>query len=219
MAHEWAGRAAVAGAVCLAGGGATVTTAVATTPGLGLTDYVSEAGVRSAPHASAYRFGIFVLAAALALIAMALLPAARLAAAALAGAAALTATSGSVTCSTGCPLPPFEHATGADLLHGGASIVAVAVCVLAMLPLAGGAGPAALTRPARVALALAGPLSVAVGLAMLVAGHGAATGVLERALLLVIAAWLFALGLRLGWRAPRQRRGDRRERYETRRVP
>jgi hypothetical protein len=216
MAHEWAGRAAVAGATCVVIGGAMVGIAVATTPEVGLADYVSEAGVRSAPHASAYRIGILVLAAALALLAAALLPVARLAAAALASAAAFTVASGSVTCSDGCPLPPFERATGADLVHGGASILAVAVCVGTMLLLAGGAGPAVLTRPARVALAAAGPLSVSVGLAMLVAGHGAATGVLERALLLVIAGWLFAVGALLRRRAPRQRRRDRRDRYGTR---
>jgi hypothetical protein len=211
MADGWARRAAAAGgAACLGAGGGTVAVAVAATPGLGLTGYVSEAGVQAAPHASAYRLGIFLLATGLALLAVALLPVARLAGVALTAAAALAVVSGSVTCSDGCPLPPFERATGADLVHGGASVAAVAACVGAMLSVAVG-GPPALAGLARAALVAAGPLSVAVGLAMLLAGHGTATGVLERALLAVVVGWLLAVGLRL---TPR-RHGGRSSKAQT----
>ena len=98
--------------------------------------------------------------------------------------------SGAVTCSAGCPLPPFERATAADLVHGGASIAATASVVLAMVTLAvsGPAGPA-LRRLAGLAAAVALPLCAAVGLAMLVLGRGAVVGVLERLVLALAVLW------------------------------
>jgi hypothetical protein len=157
------------------------------------------------------------LAVALLLLAAALPGALRVAAGLLAAAAAGTAVSATVNCSVGCPLPPFESATTADLVHGGASIAAVACCVFAMLTLAVAPAPAGLARLPRVAglvgrlpaapatagrLALVAvlaalPLSALVGLAMLGLGRGTVVGVLERLLLLVIACWLVGTALAL----------------------
>ena len=60
----------------------------------------------------------------------------RLAPALLAAGGVLTGLSGAVTCTAGCPLPPFEQPTVADLVHGGASVAATAAVVLAMVALA-----------------------------------------------------------------------------------
>ncbi len=108
----------------------------------------------------------------------------------LATGAVFTAVSGAVTCSDGCPLPPFERATTADLVHGGASIAATAAVVFAMVTLAvsGPAGPA-VRRLAGPAAALALPLCAAVGLAMLVLGRGPFVGVLERLILALAVLW------------------------------
>lgn len=182
--------AASAAAGCVVAGAVAVTVAVAAGPGPGLTGYVSEAGVTDSGYAGAYRIGVFALAAALLLLAAALPPALRAAAALLLAGAAGTALSGAVACSTGCPLPPFEAATVADLVHGGASIAATAAVVFAMLALVlHPAAGRALRRVAGVGAALALPLAGAVGLAMLLVGRGGLVGVLERLLLAVAAGW------------------------------
>jgi hypothetical protein len=183
--------AAAGSAACVLAGAAAVTVAVMAGPGPGLSGYVSEAGIPSSGYASAYRLGIFALAAGQLLLAAALPPAMRLAAWLLVAGAACTAVSGVVTCSDGCPLPPFEHTTAADLVHGGASIAAVATCVFAMLAvLLSPPAPARLRRLSGAAAAVALPLSAAVGLAMLILGRGAVVGVVERILLAVAALWL-----------------------------
>ncbi|MGW4497247.1 DUF998 domain-containing protein [Micromonospora sp. NPDC004336] len=185
--------AASAAAGCAAAGTVAVTVAVVAGPGPGLTGYVSEAGVTDSPYAPAYRIGVFALAAALLLLAAALPARLRVAAGLLAAGSVCTLVSGAVACSEGCPLPPYERATAADLVHGGASIVAVAAVVLAMLAIAflPGAGRA-LRRLAAGAAAAALPLAGAVGLAMLAVGRGALVGVLERLLLLVAVLWAAA---------------------------
>ncbi|MEU0150669.1 DUF998 domain-containing protein [Micromonospora fulviviridis] len=192
--------AAASGAAgCVVAGAVAVTVAVAAGPGPGLTGYVSEAGVTDSGYAGAYRIGVFALAAALLLLAAALPPALRTAAALLVAGAAGTALSGAVACSTGCPLPPFEAATVADLVHGGASITATAAVVFAMLALL--LSPATgrlLRRVAGIGAALALPLSAAIGLAMLTVGRGGLVGVLERFLLTVAAAWGLATAAVLG---------------------
>jgi hypothetical protein len=207
VADGWrlAAAATAAGAVAL--GAAAVTLAVVAGPGPGLTGYVSEAGVASSGYASTYRLGVFGLAAGLLLLAAALPTALRLASALLATAAGATALSGAVTCSDGCPLPPFEPATSADLVHGGASVAAVAAGVFAMLSIAvSGRAPQALRRVSAGAAVLALPLSAAVGLAMLALGRGAVVGVVERVLLAVVALWVIAAALTVagrGWAFPR----------------
>ncbi|MGC5029569.1 DUF998 domain-containing protein [Micromonospora sp. DT229] len=101
-----------------------------------------------------------------------------------------TVLSAGVPCSTGCPLPPFEAATVADLVHGAVSIVAAGATVLAMIAIVlsrAAANP--LRRTARISLAAALPLAGALALAMLFIGRGPLAGVLERLLLLVIVSW------------------------------
>ncbi|GAA4562356.1 hypothetical protein GCM10023176_03410 [Micromonospora coerulea] len=201
MADPGLGRvvAASAAAGCTLAGAVAVTVAVVAGPGPGPTGYVSEAGVADSPYAPAYRIGIFAVAAALLLLAVALPPALRVAAALLAAGSVLTLLSGAVTCSAGCPLPPFETATAADLVHGGASIAATAAVVFAMLALL--VSPAAvpgLRRIAGLGAALALPLSAAIGLAMLTVGRGGLVGVLERLLLAVAAGWGLATATALG---------------------
>jgi hypothetical protein len=120
----------------------------------------------------------------------------RIAAGLLVASGLWTLLSGAVTCSTGCPLPPFERATVADLVHGGASIAATAAVVFAMITIV--LAPTArrpLRRIAVLAATVALPLAGTVGLAMLFAGRGSLVGVLERLLLAVAALWGLATAL------------------------
>ncbi len=194
-----ASRVAAAGAaVCVLTGTAAVTLAVVAGPGPGLTGYVSEAGVAASGYAWTYRIGVFALATALLLLAVALPATLRVAAALLVGGGLATVLSGAVTCSAGCPLPPFERATVADLVHGGASIAATAAVVFAMIAIV--LCPAAgrpLRRTACVAATVALPLAGAVGLAMLIVGRGSLVGVLERLLLAVAVLWGLATAVTL----------------------
>lgn len=188
-------RAAAWGAAAfLVAGGAAVTVAVVAGPAPAWTGYLSEAGVGPGVHASAYRVGVLGLAVGLLLLAAVVRVTSRLAAGLLAGAAVGAALSGSVTCSEGCPLPPFDAATTADLVHAGASIAAVAACVFAMPAVASASGPG-LRRGSLVAVGVALPLSATVGVSMLVVGRGAVVGVVERALLVTIALWLIGLAV------------------------
>ncbi|XTZ15233.1 DUF998 domain-containing protein [Micromonospora echinospora] len=192
-------RAAGAGAaICVLGGAIAVVVAVVAGPGPGLTGYVSEAGVADSGYAPTYRAGVFALAAGLLLLAVALPAVARPAAALLAAGSVCTLLSGAVTCSDGCPLPPFERATTADLVHGGASIAGVAAVVFAMVAVV--LCPAAGTRVRRVAAVgalVALPLAAAVGLAMLVVGRSTLVGVLERLLLAETVGWGLATAILL----------------------
>lgn len=195
VARRVAGSAA---AGCASAGAVAVTVAVVAGPGPGLTGYVSEAGIAGSGHATTYRIGILALAAALLLVGAALPPGVWAAPALLATGAVFSAVSGAVTCSAGCPLPPFERATAADLVHGGTSIAATASVVLAMVTLAvsGPAGPV-LRRLAGMAAVVALPLCATVGLAMLVLGRGPVVGVLERLVLAVAVLWGVATGTTL----------------------
>jgi hypothetical protein len=197
--------AAWAAAACILAGTVAVTVAVVAGPGPGLTGYVSEAGVADSAYAPTYRLGIFAVAGGLLLLAVALPAALRVAAGLLVAGGLCTALSGAVTCSAGCPLPPFEQATVADLVHGGASIAATAAVVFAMLAvLFAPAAQRRLRRLAALGAALSLPLAGAVGLGILFVGRGSLVGVLERLLLAVCAAWglATALALRLKGRAP-----------------
>ncbi|MET8349444.1 MULTISPECIES: DUF998 domain-containing protein [unclassified Micromonospora] len=171
-------------------GAVAVTVAVVAGPGPGFTGYVSEAGIAGGGHAATYRIGILALAGSLLLLAAALPPGVRAAPALLAAGAVCTALSGAVTCSAGCPLPPFERATVADLAHGGASIAATASVVFAMIALAV-AGPVdrAVRRLSGTAAALSLPLCATVGLGLLVIGRGTVVGVLERLILALAILW------------------------------
>lgn len=191
MAEDTARRIAAAfAAVCLAAGVAAVTVAVVAGPGPGPVAYVSEAGIADSGYAGAYRIGIFSVAASLLLLAGALPPGLRAAAGLLGVGAVATVLSGAVTCSEGCPLPPFEATTVADLVHGGASIAATAAVVLAMLVvLFSPVADQGLRRIAAVGAALALPVAAVVALALLLVGRSTLLGLSERVLLVVVAAW------------------------------
>ncbi|WP_422752837.1 DUF998 domain-containing protein [Micromonospora sp. WMMD708] len=205
---------AVAGwiaAGCVLLGGVAVTVAVGAGPGGPWRGYVSEAGVSDSAFASTYRLGVFALAAALLSLAAALPATLRLAAGLLLAGAAGTVVSGAVTCSAGCPLPPFETATPADLVHAGASIVAAGVTVLAML-VVGFLRPATpeLRRVARVAGVVALPVAGAVALGLLTVGRGDLVAGLERMLLVICAGWGLCTALLLARHRPAtDRRADR----------
>ncbi|WKU04684.1 DUF998 domain-containing protein [Micromonospora sp. HUAS LYJ1] len=199
-ARAVAGRVA---ACCVLLGAVAVTVAVGAGPGGPWRGYVSEAGVRDSAFAPTYRMGVFALAAALLSLAAALPVTLRLAAGLLLTGAAGTVLSGAVTCSAGCPLPPFEAATPADLVHAGASIVAAGVTVLAML-VVGFLRPATpgLRRVGRVAGVVALPVAGAVALGLLTVGRGGLVAGLERVLLVVCAGWGLCTALLLARHRP-----------------
>jgi len=189
--------ARLAAASTVVGAGLVVASVVATRR-LWFGGYVSEAGVAAEPQASTYRWGILGLALGLLLLAVALVRVLPLTAVLLAGSGLFAALSGSVSCSTGCPLPPYESATAADLVHGGASILAVGAATLAIAALAVTSEDTPVRRLSRLTFWIVGPLVVAVGLAMLVLGRGQLTGLLERAILLTATAWTLVAALRVG---------------------
>ncbi|RIV40938.1 DUF998 domain-containing protein [Micromonospora radicis] len=116
----------------------------------------------------------------------------------LVAAALATTLSGAVTCSAGCPLPPFERATVADLVHGAASIAATAAVVLTMIAIAlCRTVDRVLRRIAAIAATVALPLAGAVGLAMLLIGRSTLVGLLERLLLAVAVSWALTTTLTL----------------------
>ncbi|GGM29676.1 MULTISPECIES: DUF998 domain-containing protein [Micromonospora] len=200
--------AASAAAGCTVAGVVAVTVAVVAGPGPGLTGYVSEAGIAGSGYAPTFRIGIFALAAALLLLAVALPRRLRPAAGLLVAGSVCTLLSGAVTCSEGCPLPPFERATVADLVHGVAAVVATACVVFAMAAVVWFArAEVTLRRLATAAVVLALPLAGAVGLAMITLGRGAVVGVLERVLLGVAAGWALATATAVALRRPTSRLG------------
>lgn len=196
-------------AITTAAGGAAVGAALAALPDP-WAGYVSEAGVPGTPRAGLYRAGLLALSAALVLLAAALAGPTRTAGALLIGGGLLGALSASVPCTPGCPLPPYQPSTAADLLHAGASALAVAAVVLAMLALAvlphpHRPGVARLRRPAvarlrrggRIGFAVAAPPLVALGLALLLLGRGPVTGLLERGVLAITLGWLLVASVLL----------------------
>ena len=171
--------------------------AAATTP---LGGYVSEAGAGSSGHATTYRLGAAGLALGQALFALALsyspasrwvwaVPLVPLTVSLVALDAVFGGVSAVVSCSPGCPLPPHETSTARDLVHGGASILAVGLLSLALLGVAVFWPPGPLVRPSRIAAAIVVPLVAASGLAILIVGRGYLTGLLERAVLVAAVGW------------------------------
>jgi Protein of unknown function (DUF998) len=191
--------AALVAAGCVVGGATAVIVALLGGAGPKPIKYVSEAGAEGSPYAPAYQGGMYAMAAGLVLLAVALRPAARPAAALLAAGAAATTLSGTVPCTEGCPLPPYEPTTPADLVHAAASIVAVAAWVFAIVATAAAAGVASgVRRFSAGAAALALPLSVAVGVAILVAGRGSVVSIVERLLLVVTVVWAVGAATAIG---------------------
>lgn len=155
-----------------------------------ITGYLSELGVETQPQAARYRAGMLLLAAGVALLGTALWPITRLGAGLLGVAALNGVVSGSVPCSDGCPLPPYERFTAADLVHGGTSAAAVGICALAILGVAKAAAGAPLGRVSLISFGVVAPLVVAVGVSMLTVGRGEVTSILERLTLSATLAWI-----------------------------
>jgi hypothetical protein len=185
-------------------GAALVVKAVAATRGLWYDGYVSEAGVGQ--QASTYRAGVLGIGAGLLLLAVSVAGFVPMAAVLLAIGGVFAVLSGSVACSKGCPLPPYESPTAADLVHAGASVLAIGLVGLAMIAVALGRGAeAALRRASRLAVFVVVPVLAAAGFAVLGLGRGPVTGVLERTSLALTTTWMLVLCIGLS-RPARSRR-------------
>jgi Protein of unknown function (DUF998) len=151
---------------------------------------VSEAGTGGQPFALAYRTGLLILALGVALLGVCFRAGGRLVGTLLLVASGLAAVSGAVSCSGGCPLPPYEPATTADVVHAGASIVGMATLAAAMVATWWLAVDRALRQLSLGAAALTIPLGGAIGLIMLFVGRSQLGATLERLLLVVAVTWL-----------------------------
>jgi len=192
---------ATAGLTVLAGA-LVMLVALIALPGPWLAGYVSEAGVAGRPFAVAYRCGLVLLAFGVALLGASLrrVPAAG---GLLGAAAVLATTSGAVPCSSGCPLPPFEPTTVADVVHAAASILGMFALAAAMAAVALASGARlALRRLAFAAAGLTVPLGGFLGLIMLFVGRGGLGAWLERLLLVVAVSWLIGTALVTSLREP-----------------
>lgn len=171
------------------------------TRSLALGRYVSEGGIGGAPHAWLYRISVWLLAVALALLA----PRARAPLAVLAfGLAAPAAfVSGAVSCSLGCPLPPFEHPTAGDLVHAGGTIVALLLCGFVMLVYGFERLDSPRRRAGRAGLALVVPVLALAAIGLFFVGRSVYTGVSERAALAATSLWLIATSVAQWWPAGR----------------
>jgi hypothetical protein len=110
-------------------------------------------------------------------------------------ASGLALVSSRVSCTAGCPLPPYQRTTFQDLVHAVASVGAVGFVALAMLVIATVFPPGALRSVARVATVVSMPLLVALAVAILAAGAGELTGALERTSLVVVLASVIGAAL------------------------
>ena len=177
--------------------------------------YVSEAGVATYPRVWVYRSGILVVSAALALLGLVWAAATRrmdinaavlrtgflrigaLVAGLLIAAGLLGVVSASVSCTAGCPLPPYEHTTAMNLVHAGASSLAIGLAVVAMLVIAATSTDGPMRSSARIGFILTGPTLVALAVCLLALGRATPTAILERIVLTEVLAWLAATSIRL----------------------
>jgi hypothetical protein len=190
---------AVGGFVCTAAGFVLLAVSVVATRRLWFSGFVSEAGIGAS--AGPYRVGLWFAGAGLVLLAVALAGEVLGAAGLLAGAGVCSALSATFTCTAGCPLPPYEATTAADLLHAAVSILAIGAVALAMLAVAAWGRDPSLRRVSRVGAVVVLPLVTAVGIALLAVGRGQITGVLERVVLVGVTAWTLAMCLTAARRA------------------
>ncbi len=186
-----AGRLATAAAVAVLVGALTMLAGLIAAPGPWTQGYVSEAGTTGMPLAVAYRWGLAGLGLGVGLLAAVLRRGSRPVATLLTGAAVLAATSGAVPCTAGCPLPPYEPTTVADVSHTVASVIGMVVLAgaMALVALSRTFGTV-LRRLATVAVVIIVPLGATLGLTMLLAGRGPVSATLERAALVVAVSWL-----------------------------
>jgi uncharacterized protein DUF998 len=185
-----AGCAVLSGAILMV-------VALVAAPGPWSSGYVSEAGTPDRPLAVAYRIGVIVLAAGVALLGVAVHRQAPPAAALLGLAAVLAATSGSVACTSQCPLPPFEPTTAADVVHAAAAIAGMAMLAAAMGAIMLSSADRVLRRLAAAGAVLTVPTGAALGLTMLFLGRGTLVAVLERILLAIAISWLIGTSILL----------------------
>jgi hypothetical protein len=195
--RAWAAVAAVATPLAALG------LVLATRDGPGIAGYVSESGVPGAPHSLLYRLTLLLLAFAAGAAAAGLRPVAGLAALAVSLAVPGLLVSGTVQCSAGCPLPPYEHPTRGDLLHAGASMAAVGLCALAMLAAALWSTDRGVRLGSRWAVAVMIPAGTAMLAGLLLVGKTPFTGAVERVCLAGCLAWVAGVSL-LCARAPRK---------------
>jgi hypothetical protein len=187
----------VAAACAVLSGAILMVVALVAAPGPWSSGYVSEAGIADQPFAVAYRIGVIVLAAGVALLGLAVHRPAPLAAALLGLAAALAAVSGSVACTSQCPLPPFQPATMPDVVHATAAIAGMVTLAAAMGAIMLSSADRALRRLAAVGAAMTVPTGAALGLTMLFIGRGALVAALERVLLTIAICWLIGTSILL----------------------
>jgi hypothetical protein len=182
--------AALAGAAVLVGA-LTMLAGLVAAPGPWTEGYVSEAGTTGMPLAIAYRCGLVGLAVGVALLGRVLGRDSRPVATLLGIAALLAGTSGVVPCTGGCPLPPYEPTTVADVSHTAASVIGMVLLAgaMALVALSAPFGPV-LRRLSTTAVAIIVPLGAVLGLTMLLSGRGPVSATLERAALVVAVSWL-----------------------------
>jgi hypothetical protein len=186
--------AAAALVASLAGGGAVIA-AVAALPDPWIGGYVSQAGAVAAPHAGLYRFGMVALCAGLILLGLAVptpVGPALSTTVLLIAAGASGAVSAAVPCSPGCPLPPYQRPTGADLVHAGAGTLAVALIYLAVWSTATAVADHRGRRLAWVWLVVAGGALLTFVIGLLATRHGLVTAVAERVALVLLFSWVVA---------------------------
>jgi uncharacterized protein DUF998 len=191
-----------AAALVTAAGAVAIIVAVAALPHPWTTGYVSEAGVATDPRSGLYRLGILGLCVGLVLLGAVVR--ALIATGLLVAAGAIGSVSAVVTCSPGCPLPPYERATATDLVHATASCLSIGLATLAILSLA-----ATGSRSARYAFAITAPTLAALGICLLAIGRSTATAVLERAVLALLVGWVLVTAILIS-AAPLRWRHDRR---------
>ncbi len=200
------GRVAALAGVAVLLGALTMLAGLVAAPGPWTAGYVSEAGTTGMPLAAAYRWGLAGLAVGVALLGGALRRDSRPVALLLGCAAVLAAASGAVPCTSGCPLPPYEPTTVADVTHTVASVVGMVLLAGAMA-LVARATPfdAVLRRLAATAVVIIVPLGAALGLTMLLAGRGQLSAVLERVTLVVAVSWLVGTSVAAATTGPPRR--------------
>jgi Protein of unknown function (DUF998) len=200
----WWPRRIAAGvaAVAVTAGTLALGRAVLASQGWWYNGFVSETGQPGAPHAGGYRLGILLIAVGLLLLACALFPltlspewAVPAAAGLLLLASALATTSSLVSCTAGCPLPPYERPTFADLVHASSSVAGMLACLGAMWALAATAGETALRRACRGWLVVAIPLVGFAAVSLLAIGRGYSAGTSEKLLIAAIIGWLLTISV------------------------
>lgn len=212
------GRVAALACAAVLAGALTMLAGLVARPGPWTAGYVSEAGTTGMPLAVTYRWGLVGLALGVALLGRALRRDSRPVAVLLGAAAALAACSGAVPCTAGCPLPPYEPTTVADVTHTAASVLGMVLLAGAMALVALSTQfDAASRRLAAAASALVVPLGGALGLIMLFVGRGALGAGLERVLLVVAVSWLVGMSIvaATAGRARREPRPGRRAMVDT----